>query len=65
MEISNLDPSVINYGKELEKRGYQKGYLRATLDMRKRRYNKEKSIRRLSNDFLDYLDDKIAANQKH
>lgn len=65
METTNLDPAVINYGNELRERGYQEGYLRATLDARKRRFAKDKVIRKLSDEFYDYLDDKIAGNQKH
>jgi hypothetical protein len=55
---------VTNYGKECRQKGYEEGYLRATLDARKRRFLKEKTIRKLSDQYHDYLDDQIAARKK-
>ena len=61
---TQLKSEVINYGNEREEIGYQKGYLRATLDARKRRKHKNQLLRRLSDKYYDYLDDVIAARKK-
>lgn len=64
MEKLHEKPEIVNYGKDCRKIGYEEGYIRSTLDSRKRRFMREKTIRKLSDSFYDWLDDKIAVHKK-
>jgi hypothetical protein len=54
-----------NYGQEQFERGYQRGYLRALLDIRKRRLTKEKCQQARFGEYVDFLEDEMSANRKH
>ena len=58
------NPETRNYGDEREEKGYAAGYARSSLDTRKCKFFKEKIIRRLSDNYLDWLDDEIAKKAK-
>lgn len=58
------DQVQVNYGNDRYEQGYRDGYFRSTLDARKRRFLREKAIRKLSDDFIDYLDDAVASHKK-
>jgi len=58
------DPATRNYGDEMYSKGYETGYARATHDARKCRFFKEKSVRRVSDNYCDYLDDEVAKHKK-
>ena len=58
-------PDEVNYGNERHAEGYAKGWNQNTYDRRRRKSLKEDSLFRQFGNFLDYLDDMIAANKKH
>jgi len=58
------DQVQVNYGNDRYEQGYQVGYFRSTLDARKRRWLRERIIRKLSDEFIDYLDDQVAQHKK-
>ena len=57
-------PEIKNYGDDREEKGYESGYKQSSLDTRKRKFFKEKEIRKISDRYLDWLDDEIAKHKK-
>ena len=57
-------PEQKNYGDDRHEKGYSSGYKQSSLDSRKRKFFKEKEIRKISDRYLDYLDDEIAKRSK-
>lgn len=64
MEKKHLPPEVINYGDQRYEEGYARGYMRKTLDVRKRQSTKEKAVLYRFGIWYDFLDDEIARHKR-
>ena len=67
IDTSNILPNSAqkNYGADMYKEGYARGYQQCLIDIRKRRFMKEKGIFQRFGTFWDYFDDLLASNRRH